>query len=109
MESNLESVPSHNADENENESMDNDEDEPAAKKLCLKQSYVSQSDDGECSLPATSTMKLEKRLSTVLCCTVCLDLPFSTIFQVLIRYTCNCCIFCGREIRNRPQHYFLQN
>lgn len=66
----------------ETASTGDDEDEPTTKKLCLKQSYAS--DTGEPSSNIYITPKLEKRLSRVLCCTVCLDLPISSIFQVLL-------------------------
>ena len=84
MEANLENVTGDTAESSEDTGIGNDVHEPAVKKLRLKRSYVA-SEGGECSMTQT-TLKLEKRLSTVLCCTVCLDLPRSTIFQVLSTY-----------------------
>jgi hypothetical protein len=91
MQSSSEDVSAATAEVSETTIPENERGEPAAKKLCLKRSYTSecQSDVGECSVTTTTT-KLEKRLSTVLCCTVCLDLPISTIYQVFLYIFHNC-------------------
>ena len=89
MEGNSEDNSATTSETNEGQGTENEAEEPTPKKLCLKRSYASEyeSDAGECSVTAiTTTLKLEKRLSTVLCCTVCLDLPVSTIFQVVFRF-----------------------
>ena len=86
MEPYSEDVSAATAEASENTILENEGGEPAQKKLCLKRSYASEcgSDGGECSVTTTSVVGLEKRLFTVLCCTVCLDLPISTIYQVFV-------------------------
>jgi hypothetical protein len=86
MESYSEVVSGAAVETSETTALEHEEGEPAEKKLCRKRSYASEraSDEGECSVTNTSIVRLEKRLFTVLCCTVCLDLPISTIYQVFI-------------------------
>ena len=106
MQSSSEDVSAATAEVSETTIPENERGEPAAKKLCLKRSYTSecQSDVGECSVTTTTT-KLEKRLSTVLCCTVCLDLPISTIYQVFLYIFHN----CAYDIWNIVFFYNMQN
>ena len=83
MEANLENPADNTAESSEEHAIGSDAYEPAVKKIRLKRSYIAE-EGGECSMTQTTTLlKLEKRLSIVLCCTVCLDLPISTIFQVI--------------------------
>ena len=82
MEANLENPADNTAESSEEHAIGSDAYEPAVKKIRLKRSYVAD-EGGECSMTQTTALKLEKRLSIVLCCTVCLDLPISTIFQVI--------------------------
>lgn len=56
--------------------------EPPAKKLCVKLSYVGEDRNESDESSASCLRRLDERLSTVLCCTVCLDLPSSTVYQV---------------------------
>lgn len=57
--------------------------EPPSKKQCAKLGYVREyrGDADADGHSAVCVKRLETRLSTVLCCTVCLDLPISAIYQ----------------------------
>lgn len=65
---------SHNSPESTSSEPDgSDSHEPLKKKLKTSESNVAREAEGE---------KLEERLNGILRCTVCLDLPVCTVYQV---------------------------
>lgn len=74
--------------------------EPVAKKVCLTSNSDQELQTGETSGSDAAFEKLEKRLSLVLRCTVCLDLPKSSILQVRYIFL----LFCPKTRLIQPNY-----
>ena len=91
MEANQEDVSAVRTASSDNREAGNDVEEPPTKKVCSTPSLGTAEGDHDAGENSKYTAKLEKRLFTVLCCNVCLDLPLNAIYQV---YNNHCFFFC---------------